>query len=162
MTKNRIDAILQAVKAALKKDDKYVPLSIYLSEIKREPDKNRFGSEETLSKLVNSIISSRSEKSPIEIMKDAEDIYRTVLPLGKATKDFRFANAVFLKIFEKDGIYHSGLFTKEMYLCFSDKQIYIDTMCTIADIPTAEKNIYYINTFSCELRQYHNNEKSFA
>ena len=162
MTKNRIDAILQAVKAALKKDDKYVPLSIYLSEIKREPDKNRFGSEETLSKLVNSIITSRSEKSPIEIMKDAEDIYRTVLPLGKATKDFRFANAVFLKIFEKDGIYHSGLFTKEMYLCFSDKQIYIDTMCTIADIPTAEKNIYYINTFSCELRQYHNNEKSFA
>ncbi|WP_294483180.1 AAA family ATPase [uncultured Ruminococcus sp.] len=162
MAKRRIDAILQAVKAALKKDDKYVPLSTYLSEINRDPEKNVFGSEETLYYLVNSIINSHSDKAPIEMMKDAEDIYRTVLPLGKATEDFRLANAVFLKIFEKDGIYHSGMFTKELYLCFSDKQIYIDTMCTIADIPAAEKNIYYINTFSCELRQYHNNEKSFA
>ncbi|SFC77061.1 AAA family ATPase [Ruminococcus albus] len=162
MAKSRIDAVMQAVKAALKKDDKYVPLSKYLAVVKREPEKNVFGSEETLYELVDSIITSRSEKKPIEMMNDAEDIYRTVLPLGEATKDYGFANAVFLKIFENNGIYHSGLFTKELYLCFNDKQIYIETMCTIADIPTAEKNIYYINTFGCELRQYYSDEKSFA
>ena len=162
MAKRRIDAILQAVKAALKKDDKYVQLSIYLSEIKRDPTNNIFGSEETLSKVVDSIIASHSQKEPIAMMHEAESIYRTILPLGRATKNYGYANAVFLKIFEKNGIYHSGLFSKELFLCFNDKQTYIETMCTIADIPTADKNINYINLFGCELRQYHNDEKSFA
>lgn len=157
-----IDSMINAVKSALKLDDRYTQLSIYLNEIKRDPDKNVFGSEEVLTALVQSILASKSEKEPVEMMTEAEGIYKTVVPLGEDTRDFELAKAVFLKLFEKDGIYFSGLFSRRIFLSFSDKQLYLETMCALAEIPAASKKLGLFESLAIQLRQFFTDEKSFS
>lgn len=162
MAKVKIDAILQGVKSALKMDDRYTSLSIYLSEIKRDPSKNVFGSEEVLTELVQCVLSVNTDKEPVEMMNEAEDIYRIMLPLGDDTRDCELAKAVFLKLFEKDGIYFSGLFSRRIYLSFGDKQLYLETMCALAEIPTIKTIFGELEMLAMELRQYYMDEKSFS
>lgn len=162
MAKNKIDALIEAVRAALRKDDKYVPLGIYLSDIKRDPSKNVFGSEDVLTELVNKILASDSQKAPADIISDAEKIYRTVVPLGEDTENYGIAKAVFLKLFEKNGIYFRGLFTDKLYLAFYDKSRYIETMCALLDVPGVRKKIGLISEHAVNVRQYFSDEKRFS
>ncbi len=162
MAKGKIDSMIQAVKSALNLDDKYTQLSIYLNEIKRDPDKNVFGSEEVLTELVEKVLASKTEKEPVAVMNEAESIYRTVVPLGEDTRNYGLAKAVFLKIFEKDGIYFSGLFSRKIYLAFKDKQLYLETMCALADIPSVARRLANIEDYAIGARQFFLDEKSFS
>lgn len=162
MAKGKLDVIIQVVKATLKKDDKYASLIVYLNDIKRGTAQNPFGSSEILSELVRSILSADTDKMPMEIIADAESIYRTVVPLGKETQDYGMAKAIFLKLFEKDGIYYSNLFSHNMYLLFYDKPRYVETMCALSDILWAGTKIKYIENYAVNVRQYFAEEKRFS
>ena len=162
MATGRTDAIMMAVKGALKKDDRYSSLSTYLSKIKLDSSKNPFGSEKLLIGLVESILAAETDMPPMDIISAAEGIYRTVLPLGSDTRDYDLASTVFLKLFEKGGIYYSGLFSKPIYTAFNDKQLYLETLCSIAELPLASEKIMYIGIYASDIRQYHTDEKGFA
>ena len=161
MPKAKMDAIIMAVKAALNMDDRYTSLSVYLSEIKKNPSSNVFGSEEILSELVESILAAKSDRLPLDMIKDAEDIYRAVVPLGRDTKDYGVAKAVFLKLFEKNGIYFSGLFSKKIFLTFADRTLYIDAMCAVGDMPMALQKLAFIEDYAVEVRQFFTDEKRY-
>lgn len=161
MAKSKLDAIVSAVKAALKRDDKYTPLSVYLNEIAKDPEKNPFGSEDVLTKLVQSILAVETKRSPLEILEEAEDIYSTVVPLGRKTRDYSMAKAVFLKLFEKDGIYYSGMFSKKIFLSFIDKTLYLDAMNSVSDMPLAGSKLEYIEKYAADTRQFFIDEKRY-
>ncbi|MCH5193321.1 MAG: AAA family ATPase [Oscillospiraceae bacterium] len=162
MAKNKIDALIEAVRNVLRKDDRYMPLAVYLSEIKREPSKNVFGSEDVLTELVNKILASDSQKVPADIISDAEKIYSVIVPLGEDTENYGTAKAVFLKLFERNGIYFRGLFTEKLYDVFADKSRYIETMSGLAEIPGVRKKINLISEHAVNVRQYFSDEKRFS
>ncbi len=160
--KNVLEALIGKIKAMVANDDRYTALSIYMNEIKREPEKNPFGSKELLAKLASEIIAGRTEGSFTDALKDAEAIYKTVFPLGEKTENYSLAEAVFLKIFDRDGIYFNGAFSAALYGCFYDKTYYIEVMYAVLNIRGTADRIGKITEYAMSARQFFSDERAFG
>jgi len=54
--KSKFDVVAEQVKALITRDSRYTELSIYLNEVRRNPEKNPFGSAELLAELAERIL----------------------------------------------------------------------------------------------------------
>lgn len=160
--KSKFDTVAEYIKSLVNKDGRYIEFSAYLSDIKKNPEKNPYGSMELLAELAERILVLKKYGKIKEALDDAEEIYSTVIPLGENTENYEFLKSVFLKIFEKDGIYAYDLFSAPMYACFSDKLIYISVMSSLMYIHNAQENIELITDYAVAVRQYFTDEQAFG
>ena len=123
LKKNKFDQIIDRLRELISKDDRYAELSSYLNEIKRDPDSNPFGSSELLAEISDRVIAINAPGSFKIALLQAAEIFRTVVPLGKQTPDYEHRCAVFIWLFERDGVFENSLFTPGMYDIFADKDI---------------------------------------
>lgn len=160
--KSKFDIVAEHIKSLVNKDGRYVEFSAYLNDIKKNPEKNPFGSIDLLAELAERILVLKKYGRIKEALDDAEEIYSTVIPLGEKTDNYEFLKAVFLKIFEKDGIYAFDIFSAPLYASFSDKLIYISVMNSLLYIHNVRENIELITNYAVAVRQYFTDEQSFA
>lgn len=160
--KSKFDIVAEQIKSLINKDGRYAEFSAYLNDIKKNPEKNPFGSIDLLGELAERILVLRKFGSIREALEDAEEIYSTVIPLGENTENYEFLKAVFLKIFEKDGIYAFDIFSAPLYISFSDKLLYISVMSSLMYISNAQDNIELITDYAVAVRQYFTDEQAFG
>lgn len=160
--KSKFDTVTEQIKSLVNKDGRYIELSSLLNEVKKNPEKNPFGSIDLLAELAERILVLKKFGSIKEALSDAEEIYSTVIPLGENTDNCEFLKAVFLKIFEKDGIYAFDMFSAPLYVSFSDKLLYISVMNSLMYINNAQDNIELITEYAVAVRQYFTDEQAFG
>ena len=137
LKKNKFDQIIDRLRELISKDDRYAELSSYLNEIKRDPDSNPFGSSELLAEISDRVIAINAPGSFKIALLQAAEIFRTVVPLGKQTPDYEHRCAVFIWLFERDGVFENSLITPGMYDIFADKDIYIIVLIRNILVPGA-------------------------
>ncbi|MCR5807493.1 MAG: AAA family ATPase [Oscillospiraceae bacterium] len=162
LKKNKFDQIIDRLRELISKDDRYAELSSYFNEIKRDPDSNPFGSSELLAEISDRIIAINDPGSFKIALLQAAEIFRTVVPLGKQTPDYEHRCAVFIWLFERDGVFENSLFTPGMYDIFADKDIYVQTMDSIKRIHKADECIDFITSFAMSSKQYFTDEITFS
>lgn len=160
--KSKIEIVAEQVKKLIKKDMRYAEFSAYINDIKKNPEKNPFGSIDLLAELAEKIILLRNYGSIKEVLDAAEKIYGIVIPLGGHTENYEFLKAVFLKIFDKGGIYDSEIFSVPLYISFSDKLIYINVMNSLINIHNIQENMAMVTEYAVEVRQYYTDEQAFG
>ncbi|MBQ5311882.1 MAG: hypothetical protein ILP19_07585, partial [Oscillospiraceae bacterium] len=160
--KTRFDYVAERIKALVRNDSRFADLGSYLSDIKRDPSSNPFGTYELLADTAERILSLNTTRSVREIIADAESIFRTVVPLGERTPAYDHKTAVYLKIFEKNGIYDSGLFSVTLYNTFYDKNIYLAVMGSLMEVQNTAENFGQIETYAYSARQYFADEQSYG
>ncbi|MGN0666633.1 MAG: AAA family ATPase [Huintestinicola sp.] len=160
--KSKFDLVAEQIKSLITKDVKYAEFSAYLNDIKKNPEKNPFGSIELLAELAERILVLKKNGSIKDAMEDAEEIYSTVIPLGENTENYELLRSVFLKIFEKDGIYAFDIFFPLLYASFSDKLIYINVMNSLMYTHNIQNNIEMITDYAVTVRQYFTDEQAFG
>lgn len=160
--KSKFDTVAEHIKSLVNKDGRYIEFSAYLSDIKRNPEKNPFGSVELLAELAEKILELKKYGKIKEALDDAEEIYSTVIPLGENTENYELLKSVFLKIFEKDGIYAFDIFSALLYVSFSDKLLYISVMNSLMYIHNVQENIELITDYAVAVRQYFTDEQAFG
>lgn len=160
--KSKFDTVAEQIKSLINKDGRYAEFSMYLNDIKKNPEKNPFGSIDLLAELAERILVLKKYGSIREAINDAEEIYSTVIPLGDNTENYEFLKAVFLKIFEKDGIYAFDIFSAPLYVSFSDKLTYINMMSALMYVHNAHDNIELITDYAVAVRQYFTDELAFG
>lgn len=160
--KSKFDTVAEQIKSLVNKDGRYIELSSLLNEVKKNPEKNPFGSIDLLAELAERILVLKKYGNIKEALDDAEEIYSTVIPLGEKTDNYEFLKAVFLKIFEKDGIYAFDIFSAPLYVSFSDKLLYISVMNSLMYIHNVQENIEQITEYAVEVRQYFTDEQAFG
>lgn len=160
--KSKFDTVAEQIRSLINKDGRYAEFSAYLSDIKKNPEKNPFGSIDLLAELAERILMLKKFGSIKEALDDAEEIYSTVIPLGEKTDNYEFLKAVFLKIFEKDEIYAFDIFSAPLYVSFSDKLLYISVMNSLMYIHNAQENIELITDYAVAVRQYFTDEQAFG
>lgn len=160
--KSKFDTFSEQIKSLVNTDKRYSEFSAYLNYIKKNPEKNPFGSAELLAELSERILVLKKFGSIKEALDDAEEIYSTVIPLGEKTENYEFLKAVFLKIFEKDGIYAFDMFSEALYVSFSDKIIYINVMNSLMYIHNAQENMEQITNYAVAVRRYFTDEQAFG
>ena len=160
--KTRFDYVAERIRALVRNDSRFADLGSYLSDIKRDPSSNPFGTYELLADTAERILSLNTTRSVREIIADAESIFRTVVPLGERTPAYDHKTAVYLKIFEKNGIYDSGLFSVTLYNTFYDKNIYLAVMGSLMEVQNTAENFGQIETYAYSARQYYADEQSYG
>ncbi len=160
--KSKFDIVTEQIKSLVNKDGRYIELSSLLSDVKKNPEKNPFGSIDLLAEIAERILVLKKYGSIREALNDAEEIYSTVIPLGENTENYEFLKAVFLKIFEKDGIYAFDIFSAPLYVSFSDKLIYINVMSSLMYIHNIKENLEMITSYAVAVRQYFTDEQAFG
>ncbi|MBP1547665.1 MAG: AAA family ATPase [Oscillospiraceae bacterium] len=160
--KSKFDVVAEQVKALITRDSRYTELSIYLNEVRRNPEKNPFGSAELLAELAERILGLKKNNDIKQVLDDAEEIYSTVIPLGRMSADYELLKAVFLKIFDKDGIYTFDIFSPALYSSFNDKRIYIDVMNSLLYVHSCSDNLEMIEKYASSARQYFTDERAFG
>lgn len=160
--KSKFDTVAEQIKSLVNKDGRYIELSSLLNEVKKNPEKNPFGSIDLLAELAERILVLKKYGNIKEALDDAEEIYSTVIPLGEKTDNYEFLKAVFLKIFEKDGIYAFDIFSAPLYVSFSDKLLYISVMNSLMYIHNVQENIEQITKYAVAVRQYFTDEQAFG
>ncbi|MBP0957692.1 MAG: AAA family ATPase [Oscillospiraceae bacterium] len=160
--KSKFDTVAEQIKSLVNKDGRYIELSSLLNEVKKNPEKNPFGSIDLLAELAERILVLKKYGNIKEALDDAEEIYSTVIPLGEKTDNYEFLKAVFLKIFEKDSIYAFDIFSAPLYVSFSDKLLYISVMNSLMYIHNVQENIEQITEYAVEVRQYFTDEQAFG
>ena len=160
--KTKFDRISEHIKALVKNDGRFIDLSTYLAEIKRDPSKNPFGTYDLLAEISERILLISTDRTVKEIISDAEEIYKTVVPLGELTPSYEHKNAVFLRIFDKNGIYDSGIFSVRFYSTFSDKNIYLSVMDSLMRVQNTFENFRQITYYANQVRQFFADEQSYG
>ncbi|MCI7767226.1 MAG: AAA family ATPase [Oscillospiraceae bacterium] len=160
--KNKFDTVSEHIRSLVHKDRNYLELSIYLNDIRKNPEKNPFGSTELLAELTERLILMKRPGSIKAAMEDAEEIYSIVIPLGENSDNLELLKAVFLKIFEQDGIYAYDMFSAPLFNSFSDKLTYINVMSSLMYIHKAGDNIGLITDYAVAVRQFFTDEQSFG
>lgn len=160
--KSKFDIVAEQIRSLINKDGRYVEFSVYLNDIKKNPEKNPFGSIELLAELSERVLALKKNVIIIDALHDAEEIYSTVIPLGEKTENYEFLKSVFLKIFEKDGIYAFDIFSAPLYVLFSDKLKYISVMNSLMCIHNVRDNIELITDYAVAVRQYFTDEQAFG
>ena len=160
--KTRFDYVTDRIKALTKNDSRFAALGRFLAELKRDPSSNPFGTYELLAETAERILSLKTTQDINKTIADAVNIFRTVAPLGENTPAYEHKTAVFLKIFDRDGIYDCGLFSVTFYNTFFDKNIYISVMDSLMLIQNTAENFKQIEAYAYSTRQYFADEQSFG
>lgn len=160
--KSKLEMITERVKSLIKKDTRYAELSAYLTEIAKNPDSNPFGSIDLLAELAETIITLKQHYNLKIVLDDAEEIYRLIFPLGENSENYELLKIVFLKIFEKNGIYDLDAFSAPLYISFSDKLIFINVMSSLIYIHNVSENMKLITDYAVTVRQYFTDEQAFG
>ncbi|MBQ5418421.1 MAG: AAA family ATPase, partial [Oscillospiraceae bacterium] len=160
--KTRFDYVTERIKALTKNDSRFAALGRFLAELKRDPSSNPFGTYELLAETAERILSLKTTQDINKTIADAVNIFRTVAPLGENTPAYEHKTAVFLKIFDKGGIYDCGLFSVTFYNTFFDKNIYISVMDSLMLIQNTAENFKQIEAYAYNTRQYFADEQSFG
>lgn len=160
--KSKLDMITEHIKTLIKKDTRYAELSTYLNEIAKNPKENPFGSIDLLAELAEKILELKQHYNLKIVLDDAEEIYQLIFPFGESTENYELLKAIFLKIFEKDGIYDFDIFSAPMYTCFSDKLIYINVMSSLIYIHNIKDNMEMLTNYAVTVRQYFTDEQAFG
>lgn len=158
---NRISYIMGQIRTMLKKDDRYSALSIYLGEIKRNPESNLFGSMDMAADIVEKLLQSGYEGSFIDVIKDLEKIYSEMMPLAE-TENAPLVRMVFLRLLDMDGVYFRRLYSRQLYRCFGDPTLYLWVMRELLEIKGIERNFKMISECASEARSFFTEERQFG
>ena len=159
---NYIDYLINKIRTAAFGDDRYIRLEKYLGGIKKDPASNPFVSSELLAELTDRILTAFPQGEYIDMIEDAAEIYRLMFPFDEHTENYELIKLLFLKLFDKDGIYFNELFSPELYITFDDKIRWLDVMYSIINIHGAQKKLDIISETAVKIRPFFPDEKAYA
>lgn len=113
---------------------------------------------------VNVLVGNNSvERSKlIDAMAYGESIYKDMFPYEDETPDFEGLSAIFVEMFNKDGIVPRRLFNGAIYNLFSNKYNFMKWIqCFIGDASSGEIEAY-IKPYAVEARMYFLDEDTFT
>ncbi len=158
---SKLTYVMGRLRSMLRKDNRYNSLSLYLSEIKRNPENNPFGDTETVAEMVDKIIDSEYTGSFSKVFNDCEKIFGEMQALSGEEKQ-AVVRAVFLRLLDKDGIYFRELFSGQLYGCFSDPRLYLWTMTELLKIKGIERGFWTAAAAAAEARAFFTDERQFG